>query len=214
MTDSLYSPELLPYLDGLVPTRPAEMQRMEAYAKDHGFPIIGPASGYFCYLIAKMVNAKKIFELGSGYGYSTAWFCKAIVDNGGGEVYHTVWDQKLSQKAQSHLANLGYSEVVKFHVGEAVQALKEAEGPFDLIFNDIDKEGYPGSLPAIEDKLRVGGVLIVDNLLWSGKVLDNKDASAATSAIREFTRMITRSEKWVAGIVPIRDGLLMAYKTQ
>src|ERR1700687_1871393 len=104
--------------------------------------------------------------MGSGYGYSTAWFAKAVKENGGGQVYHVVWDEKLSQMARQHLVELGYGEIVKFRVGEAIKALRETEGPFDLIFNDIDKDGYPESLPGIASKLRPGGVLIVDNLHW------------------------------------------------
>src|SRR6476619_916846 len=104
------------YLDRLVPPRPPEMQAMEAYAKQHDFPIIGPASGYFCYQIARMIGARRVFELGSGYGYSTAWFAKAVQENlaqggvegGGGEVHHVVWDEQLSQMARGHLGALGF----------------------------------------------------------------------------------------------------------
>ena len=96
--------------------------------------------------------------MGSGYGYSTAWFAKAVQENGGGVVHHVVWDHALTRKAQKHLEILGYNEVVKYHTGEAVQTLQETPGPFDLIFNDIDKEAYTSSLPTISEKLRPGGV--------------------------------------------------------
>lgn len=212
MAQNLYTPELLPYLDSLVPPRPEEMQKMEAYAKEHRFPIIGPASGYLCYQIARMGNAKKIFELGSGYGYSTAWFAKAVVENGGGVVQHVVWDKKLSQMAKEHLSVLGYENVVNYTIGEAVQSLRDSGDTYDLIFSDIDKEGYPDSLPVIEEKLRSGGILILDNLLWSGKIFDERDRSTSTLAIKEFTQKITKSDAWIASIIPIRDGLLLAYK--
>ncbi len=208
----LYISSLPTYLDSLVPPRPNEMQRMEAYAKEHGFPIIGPASGYLCYQIARMINAKKIFELGSGYGYSTAWFAKAVVENGGGQVHHVVWDEGLSKMAQKHLGELGYDEVINYTVSEAVQTLRDSEEVYDLIFSDIDKEGYPDSLPVIEDKLRAGGVLIVDNLLWSGNIFDNRDRSEATLAIKRFTQMMSNSKTWISSIIPIRDGVLVAFK--
>ena len=200
------------YLDSLVPTRPEEMQEMESYAETTGFPIVGPASGQFCYLIARLISARRVFELGSGYGYSTAWFAKAVVENGGGTVYHNVWDKDLSQQARQHLAALGYADVIQYRVSEAVKALRETEGPFDLIFNDIDKHAYPDLLPVIEEKLRPGGVLIVDNLLWHGRVFDQDNHQADTEAIREFTRLITTSEQWITSLVPIRDGLMVAYK--
>ncbi|MBI5706827.1 MAG: O-methyltransferase [Armatimonadetes bacterium] len=208
----LYCPELKPYLDAMTPGRPAEMQRMEAYAQEHGFPIIGPAAGHFCYQVARMVGAKRVFELGSGYGYSTAWFCKAVEENGGGTVDHVVWDKDLSAMAREHLANLGYSEMVRYTVGEAVAALKKAEGPFDVIFNDIDKAGYPASLPVIAEKLRPGGVLLMDNMLWSGRIFDPSDKSEATEGIRTATRLLVHDPAWDVSIVPIRDGLIVAMK--
>ena len=200
------------YLDSLVPARAAEMQAMEAYAKETGFPIIGPSAGQLCYQIARMIGARRVFELGSGYGYSTAWFARAVQENGGGTVHHVVWDEQLSQKARGHLGALGYGEIVSYHVGEAVAALRAADGPFDLIFNDIDKHGYPASLPVIAEKLRPGGVLIIDNMLWHGEIFDADNRSANTEGVREFTRLITTDPGWIASLVPIRDGLIVAHK--
>jgi predicted O-methyltransferase YrrM len=204
--------ELRNYLDELVPERPDELQKMEAYAKEHGFPIIGPASGYLCYQLARIMDARQVFELGSGYGYSTAWFARAVQENGGGAVHHVVWDERLSQMAQGHLSALGYADLIQYHVSEAVQALRQTDGPFDIIFNDIDKVGYPASLPVIEEKLRPGGLLIIDNMIWSGRVWDHADQSEETLAIRTFTRQITTSPHWIASLIPIRDGLIVAYK--
>lgn len=208
----LISPQVSQYLDSLVPPREAEMLEMEAIAAKTNFPIIGPASGYLCYLVARMIGAKRVFELGSGYGYSTAWFAKAVKENGGGEVFHVVWDADLSKRARGHLSALGYDGLVTYRVGEAVQTLRETDGPFDLIFNDINKEGYPASLEVIESKLRAGGVLIVDNMLWHGRIFDASDQSPATEGVREFTRRVTRDPKWIAVLTPIRDGLIVAMK--
>lgn len=206
--------QLSTYLDSLVPSRPPEVQKMEAYAAEHGFPIIGPAAGYYCYLTARIMNAHRVFELGSGYGYSTAWFARAVQENGGGEVYHTVWDEDLSRRAQEHLAILGYDDLIHYRVSESVQALQEAEGNFDLIFNDINKTAYPEALEVIHERLHPGGVLIVDNALWSGRVLDETNQEESTEAIREFTRRVTSNPDWVASLVPIRDGLMVAFKRE
>ena len=78
------------YLTSLVPPREPELRKMEEIAERNDFPIIGPACGYYCYQLARMIQAKSVFELGSGYGYSTAWFAKAVRENGGGVVHHTV----------------------------------------------------------------------------------------------------------------------------
>jgi predicted O-methyltransferase YrrM len=210
MASPLFHPDLLRYLDSLVPPRLPELAAMEAEAERTNFPIIGPAAGYFCYLVTKLTGARSVFEMGSGFGYSTAWFARAVRENGGGAVYHTVWDEKLSRRARGHLAALGLSDLVTFRVGEAVGVLREVQGPFDLVFNDIDKDGYVASLPVIKSRLRTGGVLIVDNLLWSGRIFDESDRSASTAGIRELTRRVISDPDWVASIVPIRDGLLVA----
>src|SRR4029079_11896682 len=124
--------------------------RMEEEARPDHFPIIAPAGGKLLYLLARMVGARKIFALGSGYGYSTLWFAKAVKENGGGVVHHTVWDEDLSKRAPGHLSALDSAGVVEFHMAEAVETLRQTQGPFDIIFNDIDKDGYPDSLPVIK----------------------------------------------------------------
>ena len=208
------STQLSRYLDSLVPPRPPEMQAMEANAQQTGFPIVGPASGHFCYLLARMIGARRVFEMGSGYGYSTAWFAKAVQENGGGTVYHVVWSSELSQRARKHLAALGLDGIVEYRVSEAVRTLRETDGPFDIIFNDIDKDAYPNALPVIKAKLRPGGVMIVDNVLWHGRIFDVRDQSEDTRGVRELTRRITSDPDWIVSLAPIRDGLMVAYKKE
>lgn len=200
------------YLTSLVPPREPELQKMEEIAEKNKFPIIGPVCGYYCYQLARMIKAKSVFELGSGYGYSTAWFAKAVKENGGGVVHHTVWDEDLSKRAVSHLSALGRADVVEFHIAEAVETLRQTPGPFDIIFNDIDKEAYPDSLPVTKEKLRSGGILIIDNMLWSGRIFDPNNHDKSTEAIRRFTRDITSDLDWIVSLIPARDGMIVAYK--
>lgn len=212
MSTELLAEPLKKHLNDLVPPRPPEMQKMEAYAANNDFPIIGPACGYLCYQIARMLRAQRIFELGSGYGYSTAWFARAVQKNGGGKVFHVVWDSRLSQMARTHLNTLGFSDLIEYRVSEAVEALGATPGLFDLIFNDIDKDAYPQALPMITKKLRPGGVMIVDNMLWQGRIFDADNRAASTEGVRELTRLVTSDPTWAASIIPIRDGMLVAYK--
>ena len=202
------------YLTSLVPAREPEMQAMEAYAEEHDFPIIGAACGYYCYQSARMIGARSVFEMGSGYGYSTAWFAKAVKENGGGVVHHTVWDDELSQRAKGHLFSMGYGDMVEFHNAEAVETLRKTPGTFDIIFNDIDKEAYPDSLPVIKEKLRSGGLLIIDNMLWDGQIFDPNDHDESTDAIRRFTRNITTDPDWIVSLAPVRDGMIVGCKKQ
>ncbi|PWH16869.1 MAG: O-methyltransferase [Anaerolineae bacterium] len=200
------------YLTSLIPPRLAVLLEMEAYAEQHDFPIIGPVVGQLCYQLARMLGARNIFELGSGFGYSTAWFAQAVHDNGGGLIHHTVWDDELSRMAQAYLTRLGYSELVQFHKAEAVQTLRETPGTFDIIFNDIDKEAYPDSLPLIKEKLRPGGLLIIDNMLWHARIFNPADTAPSTEGVRRFTQAITTDSDWVVSLLPLRDGVIIAYK--
>ena len=212
MPDGFMIQEAHKYLDQLVPARHPELQAMEAYAREHKFPIIGPAAGHFCYLAARLIGAKRVFEMGSGYGYSTAWFARAVQENGGGTVFHVVWDDGLSKLARGHLSKLGFDGMIEYRVAEATKTLRETDGPFDVIFIDIDKHGYPEAFEVAGGKLRAGGMIIVDNMLWSGRIFDPKQRDANGEGIRELTRRATTNPGWISSIVPIRDGLLVAYK--
>jgi caffeoyl-CoA O-methyltransferase len=211
--------EMGQWLDGLVPPRHEEMVRMEAYAAEHGFPIVGPASGQALFVLARLLGARSVFELGSGYGYSTAWFARAVQANGGGVVHHVVWDEKLSGMARAHLAAMGFPEAgsgagteIAYTVGEAVAALRAAPGPYDLVFNDVDKEAYPDTIDVVAAKLRPGGLFVTDNVVWSGKTWDASVDDERTEAIRRFVARMTADPAWETTVLPIRDGLLVARK--
>ena len=206
----LIDPRVAAHLDQLVPARHPATVAIEEEARKTRFPIIGPACGHLCYQLTRLTGARQVFELGSGFGYSTGWFARAVRENGGGTVHHVVWDAELSRKAREYLAALGLTDQVEFHVGEAVGVLRETARSFDVIFNDIDKEGYPAALAVIADKLRPGGLLIADNLLWSGQIFDPENKTPATEGIRAFTRMIATDPRWISSLIPIRDGLLVA----
>ena len=209
----LIASQVAAYLDRLVPRRPRRLAELEAEAQRTDFPIIGPATGHLCYLLTRLTGARHVFELGSGFGYSTAWFARAVKENGGGTVHHVVWDEDLSRAARENLAALGLADVVRFHDGEAVTTLTDAAGPFDIIFNDIDKRDYPKALDVIATKLKAGGLLLADNLLWSGRIFDGRDRSKDTRGIREFTRRVQADPRWISSVIPIRDGLLVAYRS-
>jgi caffeoyl-CoA O-methyltransferase len=212
MNGQLIAESVTDYLNALVPVRSPEISDMEQYARDHSFPIIGPAVGNLCYMIARMMGASRVFEMGSGYGYSTAWFARAVQENGGGVVHHVVWDNDLSLHARKHLTSLGYSGIMEYTVGEAVQALRNETDPFDLIFNDIDKHAYPESLDVIEQKLRPGGVLVVDNMFLGGRIFDESNHSESVEGVRTMTNRIAKNPDWISSIIPIRDGVLVAFK--
>lgn len=207
----LVSEAVTAHLESLAAGRPEVLLEMEAVARERKFPIIGPAAGQMCYLIARMIEARRVFDMGSGFGYSTAWFARALRENGGGEVHHVVWDDGLSAEARTWLERLGVTDLVRFHSAEAISVLASQPGPFDLVFVDIDKQGYPDAVRLAGEKLRPGGVVIVDNALWSGRIFDASDTSPATEGVREVTRILG-GPPWVRALAPIRDGLLIALR--
>jgi predicted O-methyltransferase YrrM len=206
----LFHPNLMPYLEALVSPREPVLTEMEDRARRSGFPIVGPVVGQMFYLLTRLSGARTVFELGSGYGYSTAWFAMAVRDNGGGTVYHVVWDDGLSAEARNYFAHMDLLPFTEFHVGEAVAVLRGRSERFDVIFSDIDKEGYPASLPVIKEHLRSGGLLLTDNVLWHGAVLDPNERDRATEAIRAYTRRVFEDPDFVATVLPLRDGVLVA----
>jgi len=210
--EGLYHPALTAYLESLVERPHPLLLEMEQRAAETNFPIVGPVVGQLFYWLTRLTGARRVFELGSGFGYSTAWFAFAVHDNGGGVVHHTVWDAELSQQARDYLRRMGLSDVMTYHVGEAVETLQRVGGEYDIIFCDIDKQGYPASLPVVKQHLRVGGLALYDNMFWSGRVWDSEDTSEATEAIRTLTKQIMRDPDWQTLLFPMRDGVLAAIK--
>jgi len=159
-----------------------------------------------------MRKAKRIFELGSGYGYSTLWFAKAVQYLGEGEIFHTDMDRKNSDQAKDYLTRAGVAQFVHFLVGDALQSLKDTPGSFDLIYMDIDKDQYPLAFPIIREKLSRGGVLIVDNMLWFGRVVDKADTSSPTAGIRRFTQELWADKEFFTTLIPLRDGFTISIR--
>lgn len=186
---------------------------MEAEGDARGFPIIGRLVGVLMELLARSVGARRVFELGSGYGYSAYWFARAV--GADGEVHCTDGDPANEDKAMGYLSRAGLWDRVRWHVGDAVEGLNAVGGEFDVVYNDIDKQGYPDAWRAARDRIRVGGLYLCDNVLWSGRVVeeDPEDRRPGwTAAIVEHNRMIGEDERYVSTIVPTRDGVMVALR--
>lgn len=187
---------------------------MEAEGKERGFPIIGRLVGVTVELLARSVGARRVFELGSGFGYSAYWFSRAV--GPGGEVHCTDGDPENEPKALDYLARAGLAEPVRWHVGDAVTNLNGVGGDVDVVYNDIDKQGYPDAWRAASERVRVGGLYVCDNVLWSGQVADPRGDHGrdriTTAAIREHNRLVADDERYVSSIVPTRDGVFVALR--
>ncbi len=202
-------PKLEKYIMNVMPERDDVLKDMEAYAREHHFPIIGPMCGTFLRQLAIASKAKNIFEMGSGYGYSAYWFAGGLPKDG--KIICTEGSEKNKELAMQFLKRGGYDTMVDFFVGYAQDVIKKYDGPFDIILNDVDKEQYPECFDLAVSRLRPGGIFITDNLLWDGLVLD-ENPDEETRGILEFNRMLFSSKDVLSSIIPIRDGLGMAVK--
>ncbi|MFH2026702.1 MAG: O-methyltransferase [bacterium] len=197
------------YLEDSIPNRPQTLREMENYAKEKGFPIVGPLVGRYLYQMAILIKAKNIFELGSGFGYSAIWF--SLAARGKGKIIMTDNNKEYKRLALDFFKNAGLESQFDYKVGDALNTLKKFDGPFDIIFNDIDKHDYPQTIDLVAPRLKKGGLFITDNLLWSGKVMD-KLPGKNTKAILEFTSELYRDGRFYTTIIPIRDGLAISVK--
>jgi predicted O-methyltransferase YrrM len=105
---------------------------------------------------------------------------------------------------------MGFADRVTIRVGDAIASLEQTTGDFDVVFIDVDKDGYPAALKAAAPRVRRGGYLIADNVLWSGKVIDDGVRDKATEGIRQFNRTLFALQEFRSVIVPLRDGVAIA----
>jgi caffeoyl-CoA O-methyltransferase len=189
------------------------LAEMESRAAEHGFPIVGRAAGRFLETAARMVGARRVLELGSGYGYSAWWFARAVGPEG--EIVCTDGSEDNARLAEDYLRRADVWERVDYHVGDAVTSLHATSGDFDVVYCDVDKDGYPDAWAAARDRIRVGGLWLCDNVLWDGLVATGEDREGLpgwTDAIRRMNRAVATDPAYVATIAPIRDGVMCAVR--
>lgn len=198
------------YLYEMLPKRDAVLTEMEQYASEHSVPIVGPAVARVLQQLALMIKARSVFELGSAIGYSTIWWAQAVGETG--RVIYTDGDSNNAARARGYFARAGVSQRITLHTGDALEFLSEQKEEFDIIFNDVDKDDYPRVLRLVAPRLRKGGLFLTDNVLWSGRVAEKNPKESSTKAILEFNRKLAESTEFYTTILPIRDGLAVAYK--
>lgn len=199
------------YVYNSLPARDAVLAEMEKEAAKHKVPIVGPAVGRILYQLAKMINAKTVFEMGSAIGYSTIWWAQALPADG--KVFYTDGDPKNAEKARKYFERAGVSKKIKVLTGDALELLSEQKQQFDIVFNDVDKEDYPRVFRLVPPSIRRGGLFVTDNVLWSGRVATQKNPDSHTKAILDFNTLLYNSPEFFTTILPIRDGVAVALKT-
>jgi caffeoyl-CoA O-methyltransferase len=208
MKNILYPP-VEKYMNKLLPKRDAVLTEMEQYAKRQGIPIIGPACGRLLYLLAQISGAKRMFEMGSAIGYSTIWLARAAGPDA--QIYYTDGKSANAARARENFHRGGVEERIQLLVGDAVDLIDTVPGDFDLIFIDVEKPQYPAALRKAVPRLRRSGLLLIDNVLWSGRTA-RPAKDAGTRSIQQLNRKIYASKELFPVIVPLRDGVAVCRK--
>ena len=205
----IINPNLNDYLLNIAPERDSVLTEMEQYAKERNFPIIGPLCGKLLFILARSINAKRILELGSGYGYSAYWFGKATADDA--TITCTEGSPDNAKLAMQYLKRGKIDGKVTFLTGDALELMDTVQGMFDIILIDIDKHQYPQAFQKSLPRLRQGGLLIADNALRSGKIIE-PHPDKNTAGILTYNRLANSNDGLATTIIPLRDGVSVSVK--
>lgn len=186
------------------------METLAEEAKKNGFPIIGVQTGRLLQHYASIANARRIFEMGSGFGYSALWFVAGMAQTG--RIICSDFSTENLQKAEKLFANLHLPQQVIPRCGNALEILELYDKFFDIVFIDIDKHWYSDAFDAAWPKVRKGGFLIADNIFWKGTVFASATGNESTEAIQLFTRRVFNQPDAESVILPVDDGVLVAMK--
>ncbi|MCK4896225.1 MAG: O-methyltransferase [Candidatus Heimdallarchaeota archaeon] len=204
------NPKIEKYMSTLLENRPSIFKELEEYAQEINFPIIEPLVGRLLNQYAHVLKARRILELGSGFGYSALWFSEGMDEQT--EIICTDFEKNKKKLAMNYFEKAKTKTKIDFKLGDALEILDTLEGEFDIIFNDVEKEDYPKAFRKSVPKLRKGGVLITDNTLWHGKVANEREKDYQTEGAREYNRLAFSDKRVISMIIPLRDGITISLK--
>ena len=171
----------------------------------------GHLQGRLLAMISKMINPSHILEIGTFTGYSSICMAEGLKTNG--KLFTIDINEELESTVRHYIEKSGNGDKIEFLIGNALEIIPTLDYTFDLIFIDADKENYSTYYDLIIDSVRKGGIIIADNTLWSGKVLDTeKYNDVDTVGLREFNKKITKDERVENLLLPVRDGLMILQK--
>ena len=177
----------------------------------HPRMLSGASQGVYLKMMASIISAKSILEIGTYTGYSAICLARGMDDNG---MLHTIdIKEELFDIAQKYIHKAELQDKIKQHIGDALEVIPQIEGSFDLVFIDADKMNYSNYYELIIDRLQSGGLIIADNVLWAGKVIEEVlDSDADTKGIIAFNKMVQEDDRVENVILPLRDGLMLVRK--
>ena len=211
--DAIVQLEQAEYLDQLSPQTDALLREMEEYGGQHDVPSADREVARFVEITARAINAKTCLEIGMAIGYTTTHLARAVGEDG--LVVTIDPSDEMIKAAEGYLSRAGLRERVRIERGKGLEVLPKLKDTFDLVFIDALKEEYADYLKLSLPRLRRGGVVIVDNLLWGGQVageIRSADQESSTNALREFNKYFVNHPKLLAEVLSVGDGLGYAVK--
>lgn len=207
------------FLDAANPAPSPVLEEMTAYGRDQDFPTVGPNVGQCLRVVATLAGARRVFEFGSGFGYSAAWFLGALPADG--ELVLTDYDADNLDTAREFLDRVDGDATVRYEVGDALATFERYDGPFDVVLVDHEKAEYADAFRKIRDELADGGVVVADNMM-SGPV----DPEAVTAALRgadpaddhtagvaRYIEVVRDDPGFETAFVPLGEGIAVSVKS-
>jgi caffeoyl-CoA O-methyltransferase len=211
--DAIIQRDQAEYLDQLIPQTDPLLREMEEYGGEHNVPSADREVALFVEITARAIQAKRCLEIGMAIGYTSTHLARAVGE--GGLVVTIDPSEEMIKAAEGYLTRADLRDRVRIERGKALEVIPQLKDTFDLLFIDAVKEEYADYLKLALPKLRVGGVVIVDNLLWGGQVageIRSLDQESSTNALREFNKYFVNHPRLRAEVLPVGDGLGYAVK--
>ncbi|NGM67612.1 O-methyltransferase [Natronolimnobius sp. AArcel1] len=219
------SDEITRFVRTVGPDTDETLEEMDAYAEREGFPHVGPEVGGVLRLLARLSNAERVFEFGSGYGYSAYWFAGALPDDG--EIVLTEVDEDELEMAREYMAEGGYDDIAQYELGDALEAIERYDGPFETVLIDHQKHRYVEAFDAVREKVPVGGVIVADNAITAGPLEFDKllalaegdetvaaDANKHTRGIADYLERVTTDPAFETVVLPLGEGIAVSYRVE
>jgi len=204
----------------LAPEPDAVIDEMDAKADREGFPTVGPAVGGWLRLLARLVDAERVFEFGSGFGYSAYWIAEALPADG--EIVLTEVDADELAEAREFLDRGGYADRAAFEHGDAIGTIQAYDGPFDLVLIDNEKHRYREAFEAVRGKVPVGGVVAADNAVEAGPLDfegvrallagETVEANEMTRGIADYLGHVRDEPEFETGLLPLGEGVAVSVR--
>ncbi|MFC4543666.1 O-methyltransferase [Halosolutus amylolyticus] len=217
------TPEITRFVRAIGPEPDETLREMDEYAEREGFPHVGPEVGAFLRFVARLAEAERIFEFGSGYGYSAYWFADTLPEDG--DIVLTEVDEDELDLAREYMRQGGYDDRARYELGDAMDAIERYEGPFEVVLIDHQKHRYADAFEAIRSKVPVGGVVVADNAITAGpiefeKLLDLAEGGAPddvndhTQGIADYLERVTGDPAFETIVLPLGEGIAVSYRVE